>query len=591
MILVDFFFFFGKMGYDSDIHLHTIFIIMFMLFSLNNAHIMIANALSNASEDLSSVSGIQHQYSMAEIEDGIPTQIEKVSGEDTNEEQRASILEKFRVLLGLKNSYMIWPLKGHGNSESVSPAPSPSTSIDAEAPAPAPVLHHHAHSHPPPHRLRSTQPPHKLQGEDKGRVRRILIAVLVSVGTATVICVLGLIWACKKYRKHQKKPTRTIPVCGKRRRKSKFASFRKPASKVRLNPGLDLFYLDSLGLDLEQQQQTTPCLKKSSASANTSPIHSIAKGTLHERVESNQESVKAEIIDDDSTSTREIMSVHEDADSINHEFDCANSPYGEKIIPIETQEVIPIETHASDDESFHSFGDSNSSNVRFSNASAASVSDTLENFSPRVSSNSCLEPPYVDLPIVDANVALDLPIQPENPNENSSPALNSQPPSNAEQICQKNFIPPPPPPPPPPRTLSPTVVHFLPSHSSPRSARVMSNASSSSTLPNLSSPRNSYSSPKSSQNLQAEFPPSQSPSKPSQSPSCIPPPPCPPPFFNANSNCLKTPPPPPSQFPQFSPLGKGGSPLPKLKPLHWDKVRAAPDRSMVWDKLRSSSFE
>ncbi|KAJ0599835.1 putative formin, FH2 domain-containing protein [Helianthus annuus] len=38
-------------------------------------------------------------------------------------------------------------------------------------------------------------------------------------------------------------------------------------------------------------------------------------------------------------------------------------------------------------------------------------------------------------------------------------------------------------------------------------------------------------------------------------------------------------------------IGKDGTPLPKLKPLHWDKVRAASDRSMVWDKLRSSSFE
>lgn len=28
-----------------------------------------------------------------------------------------------------------------------------------------------------------------------------------------------------------------------------------------------------------------------------------------------------------------------------------------------------------------------------------------------------------------------------------------------------------------------------------------------------------------------------------------------------------------------------------MKPLHWDKVRAAPDQSMVWDKIRSSSFE
>ncbi|KAK4750855.1 hypothetical protein SAY87_004337 [Trapa incisa] len=30
---------------------------------------------------------------------------------------------------------------------------------------------------------------------------------------------------------------------------------------------------------------------------------------------------------------------------------------------------------------------------------------------------------------------------------------------------------------------------------------------------------------------------------------------------------------------------------PKLKPLHWDKVRASSDREMVWDHLRSSSFQ
>ncbi|CAN6540552.1 unnamed protein product [Malus baccata var. baccata] len=30
---------------------------------------------------------------------------------------------------------------------------------------------------------------------------------------------------------------------------------------------------------------------------------------------------------------------------------------------------------------------------------------------------------------------------------------------------------------------------------------------------------------------------------------------------------------------------------PKLKPLHWDKVRASSDRAMVWDHLKSSSFQ
>ncbi|PKA61585.1 Formin-like protein 1 [Apostasia shenzhenica] len=35
----------------------------------------------------------------------------------------------------------------------------------------------------------------------------------------------------------------------------------------------------------------------------------------------------------------------------------------------------------------------------------------------------------------------------------------------------------------------------------------------------------------------------------------------------------------------------GEAPRPKLKPLHWDKVRASSDRVMVWDQLKSSSFQ
>ncbi|WOL11256.1 formin-like protein 1 [Canna indica] len=33
------------------------------------------------------------------------------------------------------------------------------------------------------------------------------------------------------------------------------------------------------------------------------------------------------------------------------------------------------------------------------------------------------------------------------------------------------------------------------------------------------------------------------------------------------------------------------NPRPKLKPLHWDKVRASSDRAMVWDQLKSGSFQ
>ncbi|XP_019158625.1 PREDICTED: formin-like protein 11 [Ipomoea nil] len=73
----------------------------------------------------------------------------------------------------------------------------------------------------------------------------------------------------------------------------------------------------------------------------------------------------------------------------------------------------------------------------------------------------------------------------------------------------------------------------------------------------------------------------------------LPPPPPPPPLPRPITNSAKggspPPPPQPSQIP--APLGKDGTPLPKLKPLHWDKVRAAPECSTVWDKLKASSFE
>lgn len=42
---------------------------------------------------------------------------------------------------------------------------------------------------------------------------------------------------------------------------------------------------------------------------------------------------------------------------------------------------------------------------------------------------------------------------------------------------------------------------------------------------------------------------------------------------------------------QSNSSGTDGTPKPKLKPLHWDKVRASPDRAMVWDQLKSGSFQ
>ncbi|XP_047064171.1 formin-like protein 2 [Lolium rigidum] len=91
-------------------------------------------------------------------------------------------------------------------------------------------------------------------------------------------------------------------------------------------------------------------------------------------------------------------------------------------------------------------------------------------------------------------------------------------------------------------------------------------------------------------------PPPPPPLQPSCGPGVVPPPPPPPPLLilkeqNFRRNGGPPPPAPPGMSRLSAPVGKNGTALPKLKPLHWDKVRAAPNRRMVWDRIRSSSFE
>ncbi|KAL9256737.1 Formin-like protein [Drosera capensis] len=84
-----------------------------------------------------------------------------------------------------------------------------------------------------------------------------------------------------------------------------------------------------------------------------------------------------------------------------------------------------------------------------------------------------------------------------------------------------------------------------------------------------------------------------------------PPPPPPPPMMRKSSSPISAlrPPPPIRSIPEaaieLKPVRIGDetrevnkeTPRPKLKPLHWDKVRATSGREMVWDQLRSSSFK
>ncbi|KAL1833464.1 hypothetical protein ACET3Z_003115 [Daucus carota] len=252
--------------------------------------------------------------------------------------------------------------------------------------------------------------------------------------------------------------------------------------------------------------------------------------TIERALEPQPYTIKAwDSVNADSLVSRETVSVNEADKWIKHEPIGCSSQF--------RVNDTPDEAHSSDDESFHSLCNSHSSNARLSNASAGTVSDTSE-----VVSNALASP-------VDFGV--------------SSPA----------PVLKSLSCPPPPPPPPLPPLAS---THISPSSSTSCSTKRVSTSPSSSTLLNLLSPKNIYSSSGSNQNL-------------SKAPIGIPRPPIPPPPTKGYGNPLNGPPPPPLS--QHIALSKDGVPLAKLKPLHWDKVRASPDQSMVWDKLRSSSFE
>ncbi|KAK7269358.1 hypothetical protein RIF29_22083 [Crotalaria pallida] len=539
------------MGCGSKVLTMIFIITLLMLLSLQRSHIITVDAMFN---------GLQDMYFMEEKnEQENENQVKKISGLDENEEE-ALIVDKFRALLGLKSFHTKVP--SQFLSPSMSPSPAPNIEPEPPTPAPSPVVPHHLphHHHPTHHHTHWNHPPlnnnKKTHGEDRGKDKRVLVAVLVSVGVATLICACGIILVFRSLRNQRKKPKRTMPLCiSKNKGTEGGGTYQNSTSKVSLNSGggLDLFYLNALGDDIEQQGCTL-------------------KRTCENRTECCYDNAS-------SSSTKEILPVHVEEETVKGEYESdANDDKScsrDKIIPEEE------ECDSSDDESFHSLVDSQS-NLRLSNASAGSLSDTLSlTMSPQNSTS---------LPI-------NFPTSPKN--SFSKRQQSHQSPYSPIHEEEQEIIetspkismpptPPPPPPPPPHLQLPLFTLHSLTTSSS----RVSSQSPHSLTSHNLSSPRNSDTFSVSNPSPEKELlsPPQPNSSK---SPPNIPPPPCPPPPFlkgNNNSN-NKTPPPPPSQLPHFTPLGKDGAPLPKLKPLHWDKVRAAPNRTMVWDKLRSSSFE
>ncbi|XP_010464070.1 PREDICTED: formin-like protein 11 [Camelina sativa] len=255
-------------------------------------------------------------------------------------------------------------------------------------------------------------------------------------------------------------------------------------------------------------------------------------GLLEEEV---KRSIETETSHDWDNASKEIVSVHENDDE-------------QTVNSVSALPVVVINGHddtSDDDESFHSVGvgSSQHSNPRLSNASSASGS-------VNVGSSQRFSEHKLDIPESSGN---DFGIT----------------------------TPPPPPPPPPPlpqftnkrlhTQSTPETTANLQTLSSQLCEKICEKISSKPSLP-INVPNTQEDGSKS-----------------------LPRPPPPPPLPTQQlqvAGMNKTPPPPLSlDFTERRPLGKDGAPLPKLKPLHWDKVRATPDRTMVWDKIRTSSFE
>ncbi|XP_043712116.1 formin-like protein 11 [Telopea speciosissima] len=548
-----------KMGSDSQILRMSLIILMPILFP--NPQFLMALAPLNAVAESPNVLALQEHYWG---ENTLDFSIRKVSGEDESEEIEDLFWKKFRVLLGLYSFNTRSPQNGNIEHGFSSPSPAPAVEHEPEAPSPVTVVPIHLHSHPPPARRPiSIQPPDKVRqrNEDdnssKRRRRRIIVAIAVSASVTLAISALGLMLVFQKFR----------------RGRSKYVLSPNSISKVSFDPGPEIFYLDSIGPVLETEASG---VKHTCENVTISTDQSPSKSALDDV---NGKSIGF-------SSAEEILSVDEKVEMIKSETDGCNSSFNDTVHP---------EFVSSEDESFHSVCESHSSNVRLSDASDGSLGDPLEvwsqssfrNGSPPFSHRSSQPNPPVILDVTPAQHSNSLSIPPNFPTnlEQGTTVLHS---SNSQQNYPQC---PPPPPPPPPPLPSQTIFYHVRQHR-PHSSCSLTRTITSSAESDVSSPQNSECSSGSHQ------PPSNDlPSSPLHKPNgSIPPPPCPPlapllrpSLLKGRGNTIQPPPPPPSQH--FTPVGKDGVPLPKLKPLHWDKVRATPDRSMVWDKLRSSSFE
>ncbi|OAY70750.1 Formin-like protein 9 [Ananas comosus] len=466
------------------------------------------------------------------------------------------VLLKIRLLLGLKSSTLRGPAH-HGYH--YSPAPAPVEEVIP--PGHVPQLHTHVDPPHTPHSHRAHISPsqslgHQRDNRAKKRLRRIAIIVAASAGFSAIVLGIAIVLVYKRSsRRTTKRSDRPLQVFGN---KSKSHMVPNVTSKVSFDPGPELFYLNSLAPYLENDDSS-----------------------LKQRPESNNVSVNESLSSSPLLLNGEVTKYQ--PDSINRS--------DEEKPPIDNSHLD------TDDESFHSICCSHSSN--------GSVSDVFLLKQSHLSIK-CSSPCFPQKDFSPSNSS-DKSISPNFRSQHCIPfdqkrASNPSPRSLQAEAFQ---IPPTP-------CNQDRVFHVSPkssmSHGVPKlqetdlpSTKICSESlkmSPRQSYPSYGSgtPKESNTSPSTSISTNDKLPrtpplPLRGTGAPTPPP---PPPPLPPPFMsvtNRKGSNSGPPPPPPCPILLTTPGSKDGSSLPKLKPLHWDKVRAAPDRSMVWDKIRSSSFE
>jgi len=247
--------------------------------------------------------------------------IKKTSGNDENENKESPRLENFRTLLGLKSLNMFHTRRlcySVFKSNCVSLSASLSSKTQAEPP------NSELHVHPGSYHSHRSMPLHEIQQQDRGSANRTtLVAVVVSGVVATLICALGCVCVCKRFRNQKWKPNRTMPLFRKNGRTA--GTCHNSSSNVSLNSDPDL-------LSLKQTCETK---------SGTSSRSSLKRAINEEKVLNQEEHDNASTAS--SSATKETLSVHEDL-----EYDG-----GGKASSAEKTDPEPCHS-SSDYESFHS---------------------------------------------------------------------------------------------------------------------------------------------------------------------------------------------------------------------------------------------